>query len=57
MKETFENVLSNYEGSKSNNSGELKTLVIQFGSTKVALEMERLLQQARRQNGTAYARI
>jgi hypothetical protein len=57
MRETFEDVLSNYEGSKSNNSGELKTLVIQFGSTKVALEMERLLQQARRQNGTAYAEI
>ena len=57
IRETFEDVLSNYEGSKSNNSGELKTLVIQFGSTKVALEMERLLQQARRQNGTAYARI
>ena len=57
IRETFEDVLSNYEGSKSNNSGELKTLVIQFGSTKVALEMERLLQQARRQNGTAYAGI
>lgn len=57
MRETFEDVLSNYEGSKSNNSGELKTLVIQFGSTKVALEIERLLQQARRQNGTAYVEI
>lgn len=57
IRETFEDVLSNYEGSKSNNSGELKTLVIQFGSTKVALEIERLLQQARRQNGTAYAGI
>ena len=57
MRETFEDVLSNYEGEKSNNSGELKTLVVQFGSTKVALEMERLLQQARRQNGTAYVGI
>ncbi len=57
MMDTFEGILSNYERENNNNSGELKTLVIQFGSTKVALEMERLLQQARRQNGTAYAGI
>lgn len=52
MRETFEDVLSNRELNNRNNyNGELKQLVIQFGSTKVALEIERLLQQARRQNG------
>ncbi len=58
MEETFERVLLNHEwNNQQNSNGELKQLVIQFGSTKVALEMERLLQQARRQNGTAYATI
>ena len=58
MRETFEDVLSNHEWNKQQSSnGELKQLVVQFGSTKVALEMERLLQQARRQNGIAYATI
>ncbi len=58
MRETFEDVLSNRElNNRSNYNGELKQLVIQFGSTKVALEIEKLLQQARRQNGTAMITI
>lgn len=57
MKDTFRDVLSEYEPKQSSNLGDLKQLVIQFGSTKVALEIESLLQQARRQNGTAYAKI
>ena len=58
MRETFEDVLSNRELNNKNISrGELKQLVIQFGSTKVALEIERLLQQARRQNGTVSVTI
>lgn len=58
MRETFEDVLSSRElNSRNISNGELKQLVIQFGSTKVALEIERLLQQARRQNGTAIVTI
>lgn len=58
MRETFEDVLSSRElNSRNISNGELKQLVIQFGSTKVALEIERLLQQARRQNGTAMVAI
>jgi hypothetical protein len=58
MRETFEDVLSDYSFNNSNNSnGEFKQLIIQFGSTKVALEIEKLLQQARRQNGTATVTI
>lgn len=57
MAETFRDVLSDYQYSNNNSNGELKQIVVQFGSTKVALEIERLLQQARRQNGTAYATI
>ncbi len=58
MRETFEDVLSNRELNSSNSAnGEFKQLVIQFGSTRVALEIERLLQQARRQNGTAIITI
>lgn len=58
MRETFDEVLSNHEWSNQQASGgELKQLVVQFGSTKVALEIERLLQQARRQNGIATVTI
>lgn len=58
MRETFEDVLANRKLNNSNSAnGEFKQLVIQFGSTKVALEIERLLQQARRQNGTAMITI
>lgn len=58
MRETFEEVLSNNSLNRGNSSNsDLKQLVIQFGSTKVALEMERLLQQARRQNGNATVTI
>lgn len=54
LKETFEDVLANQGlNSDSNYSTGLKQLIIQFGSTKVALEMENLLQQARRENGIA----
>lgn len=58
MRETFEEVLSNNSLNRGNSSNsDLKQLVIQFGSTKVAFEMERLLQQARRQNGNATVTI
>lgn len=58
MRETFEDVLANRERNNSNNStGEFKQLIIQFGSTRVALEIEKLLLQARRQNGTATVTI
>ena len=54
MRETFADVLSDYQFSNSNNSqGEIKQVVFQFGSHKVAVEMENLLRQARRQNGVA----
>ena len=54
MAETFENVLSSHEWNNSANSnGEIKQLIFQFGSYRVAMEMESLLRQARRQNGTA----
>ena len=54
LKETFEDVLANQGlNSDSNYATGLKQLIIQFGSAKVALEMENLLQQARRENGIA----
>ena len=54
MAETFEDVLSNHEWKNSSNSdGEIKQVVFQFGSYRVAMEIESLLRQARRQNGTA----
>lgn len=54
LRETFEDVLSNRELNNDNNSNSgLKQLIIQFGSTEVALEMESLIQQAKRTNGTA----
>ncbi len=54
LKETFEDVLANQETNNDNKYATgLKQLIIQFGSTKVALEMENLLQQARRENGIA----
>lgn len=54
LKETFEEVLSNHEWNNQNNSnGELKQVVFQFGSYRVAMEIEELLRRARRQNGTA----
>lgn len=57
LKETFDEVLSNHEWSNNTASGELKQLVIKFGSTNVALEIERLLKEARRQSGVATAII
>lgn len=53
MAETFRDVLSDYEYSNNKSNGEIKQIVFQFGSYRVAVEMEKLLQQARRQNGTA----
>ena len=53
MAETFRDVLSDYEFNNSKSNGEIKQIVFQFGSYRVAVEMEKLLQQARRQNGTA----
>lgn len=58
LRETFNEVLASHElKTRQTPSGELKQLVVQFGSTKVALEIERLLQQARRQNGIANVTI
>lgn len=58
MAETFEDVLSNHEWKNNSNSdGEIKQVVFQFGSYRVAMEMENLLRQARRQNGTATVNI
>lgn len=57
LKETFDEVLSNHEWSNNSTSGELKQLIIKFGSTNVALEIERLLKEARRQSGVATAII
>ena len=54
MRETFADVLSDYQFNNNNNSrGEIKQVVFQFGSHRVAVEMENLLRQARRQNGVA----
>lgn len=53
MADTFRDVLSDYEFSNNNSNGEIKQIVFQFGSYRVAMEMESLLRQARRQNGTA----
>ena len=55
LKEVFDDSLSahNFNNQQSNNLGGLKTLIIKFGSMNVALEIEELLREARRQNGTA----
>lgn len=53
MEETFDRVLSRYQDNNSNNDEGIKQLVIQFGSHKVAIEMENLIRQAHRRNGTA----
>jgi hypothetical protein len=57
MRETFRNELQDFASSSQNSSNGLSKLIIQFGSTQVALEMEKLIQKARRQNGTATATI
>lgn len=52
LKETFSDVLSEYAlGNNGNNNGELKQLVIQFGTIKTVLELEKLIAQAKRQGG------
>ena len=53
MEETFDRVLSRYQDSNSNSNEGIRQLVIQFGSHKVAVEMESLIRQAHRRNGTA----
>ena len=53
MEETFDRVLSRYQDNNSGNNDGIKQLVIQFGSHKVAVEMESLIRQAHRRNGTA----
>ena len=53
MEETFDRVLAKYQGASSNDGEGIKQLIIQFGSHKVAIEMESLIRQARRRNGTA----
>ena len=59
LAENIEELLSGQDWSnKKNSSNEgLNKLVIQFGSTEVAMEIERLLKQAKRQNGTACVEI
>ena len=53
MEETFDWVLSRYQDNNSGNNDGIKQLVVQFGSHKVAVEMESLIRQAHRRNGTA----
>lgn len=53
MEETFDRVLSRYQDNNSGNNDGIKQLIIQFGSHKVAVEMESLIRQAHRRNGTA----
>lgn len=53
MRDTIEDVLAEHEYNRPQDAGTLKQLVIKFGSMSVAVEMDKLLQQARRQNGTA----
>lgn len=58
MRETFADVLSDFQWNNNNSSnGEIKQLIFQFGSYRVAVEMENLLRQARRQNGVATVTI
>lgn len=56
MQETFRDELQNYVNNNNTKTG-LEKLIIQFGSTQVALEIEQLIRQARRQNGTANVTI
>lgn len=53
MEETFDRVMSRYQNNNSNSNEGIKQLVIQFGSHKVAVEMESLIREAHRRNGTA----
>ena len=53
MEETFDRVMSRYQDNNSSRNEGIKQLVIQFGSHKVAVEMENLIRQAHRRNGTA----
>lgn len=53
MEETFDRVMSRYQNNNSNSNEGIKQLVIQFGSHKVVVEMESLIRQAHRRNGTA----
>lgn len=53
MEETFDRVLARYQDNTSNSNEGIKKLIIQFGSHKVAVEMESLIRQAHRRNGTS----
>lgn len=57
MRETFSDVLAEHEYNRPQETGIFKQLVIKFGSMSVAAEIEKLIQQAHRQNGTAYLTI
>lgn len=57
LRETFSDVLAEHEYGKSQDTGMFKQLIIQFGSMQVAVEIDKLIQQARRQNGTAKIQI
>lgn len=57
MRETFSDVLAEHEYNRPQDAGTFKQLVVKFGSMSVAVEIEKLMQQARRQNGTAYLTI
>lgn len=53
MEETFDRVLSRYQNNNPSSNEGIRQLIIQFGSHKVAVEMESLIKQAHRRNGTA----
>lgn len=53
LRETFSDVLAEHEYGKPQDAGMFKQLIIQLGSMQVAVEIDKLIQQARRQNGTA----
>lgn len=59
LRETLRDLISEnmWNSNKSSNEEELKKIVIQFGSIEVAMEIEELLRQAKRQNGTATVEI
>lgn len=48
---------SNFSNNKNDNNSMPKTIVIKFGSYRVAFELEELIRKARRQNGTATVTI
>ena len=53
MADTFRKELQNYASSNQDTNTGLSKLILQFGSVQIGLEMDKLIRQARRQNGTA----